>query len=219
MTATIDDLTERRMARRREPTPLDVFMEKSKAIRKITDTIALHHAQAYTTAAEAHLKDDEGRIDYGRLEDADIQKKFAENMRDFYVGKAREYFKIGAETKLNEEQIEMLLSSYAGITYSELLRIIQQTGEGFTLEAFRSVSDKFKKSIQDKLEPHAASHITQEHVPGIVKQMGLEDRLDASKMRVEDIVGLMAAYHTNAGVISPRDYNRAIYRRPEPKAA
>ncbi|GEM_PF-3346221 len=208
------------MPKKRELSPLELYAEKHKAVSKVVDSIELHHFGAYTSAAEAHLKDAEGHIDYSKLEDAAVQGKFAEHMRDFYVDKARQYFGMSKETKLTEAQIEMLLSAYSGITHSELLQTLRTHGEKFTVDEFaKLITDPrqgIKAAIRNKLLPHTYGHITREQLPGLVKEMGLEDRVDATKMDVEDIVPFLASYNTNRVV--PMDlYKRKVYHKAEQK--
>lgn len=208
------------MAKKNGLSPLELYAEKHKAVSKVVDSIELHHFQAYTSAAEAHLKDAEGHIDYSKLEDATVQGKFAEHMRDFYVDKVRQYFGMGKETKLTEAQIEMLLSAYSGVTHSELLQHIRTNGEKFTVDEFaRLITDPqqgIKQAIRRKLLPHTFGHITREHIPGLIKDMGLEGKIDATKMDVADIVPYMSQYNSDK-VVPMSMYKRKIYHKPEPK--
>lgn len=201
-------------------TPLQLFTEKKKAVKKLTDTIQLHHEQAYTSAAEKHLKDKGGLFDYGKLEDAATQEKFAEHMADFYVTKARDYLGVGKDVKLNEHQVDMLLAAYSGITRSELLDVVRKSGEDFTLNAFKAVVDRVMQQIGRRLDSTAASHVKAEHKVGIVKEMKLEDLVDPTKMTIEQVAELMQAYHANEGVIPPKSYKKEIfYRKPAEKKA
>mgnify|MGYP001594096974 CR=1 FL=1 len=200
-------------------TPLQLFREKTKAVKKLTDTLYLHHNEAYNVAAKEHLMD-KGQVDYSRLEDDATQEKFALHMADFYVTKARQSLGIGKDVKLDENQTNMLMMAYAGITKTELLELVRTNGEEFTLEAFKGVADRFKKSVHDKLAPTAAEHITRKHIPGVIKEMKLEDMVDASKMDVGDVIQLMGSYHLNEGVIPSKAYKKAIYyKQPHAKAA
>lgn len=192
-------------------TPLQLFTEKKKANRKLADTIQLHHEQAYTSAAEKHLKDKEGLFDYSKLENAATQEKFAEHMADFYVTKARQYFGVGKDIKLNEQQVDMLLSAYSGITKTELTDTIRKAGEDFTLDTFKSAVDQVRQQIGRRLDATAASHVKEEHKVGIIKEMKLEDLVDATKMTAEQVIGLMQTYHANQGLVPAKSYKKEVY--------
>lgn len=195
-------------------TPLQLFIEKKRAVRRLTDTLYLHHDEAYTTAAKEHLMTKEGAVDYTRLEDAATQEKFAQRMTDFYVTKAREYLGIGKDVKLDANQINMLLMTYAGITKEELQQLVRESGEDFTLEHFKSVADRLKQQVHQRLDATAGSHVKDEHKAGVIKEMGLEDIVDTSRMTTQQLTGLMSIYHANEGVIPPKAYKREIFYRP-----
>lgn len=192
-------------------TPLQLFTEKKKAAKLLADTIQMHHEQAYTTAAEKHLKNDKGLFDYSKLEDAATQEKFAGHMTDFYVTKAREYFGVGKDVKLNEHQVDMLLAAYSGITKTELTDTIRKSGEDFTLDTFKSAVDQVRQQIGRRLDATAASHVKETHKAGIIKEMKLEDLVDATKMTAEQVIGLMHTYHANQGLVPAKSYKKEVY--------
>ncbi len=204
-------------------TPLQQFMEGRKAVKRLADTLYTHHQEAYTSAANVHLKNGRGQIDFSQLEDAAVQEKFAQQMTDFYVAKAKENFGIGKDVKLDPIRVNQLLFAYAGITKDQLIRLIKQRGENFTHEHFSSVAKELSDSVHERLAPTAAEHVKPEHIPGILKDMKLDDIVDATKVRLEEVVGLMGVYHAQGGVVPPPSYKNAAYlkkqREPAPAGA
>ncbi|MBI2133900.1 hypothetical protein HYU11_04415 [Candidatus Woesearchaeota archaeon] len=201
--------------KKKEPTALETFKAKRKAIDQLIHTIELHHHDAYITAAKKHLSDG-NVIDYSRLEDTAIQDKFAQEMTDFYVEKAKTYFGISPDKALDDQQIEMLLLAYAGITKSNLFELTRRYGEDFTLRAYRGQIDQVQEAIAKRMLPLAETHIKDEHKAGIIKEMSLEDKIDASKITTPQLAGLMHEYH-GKGAVDARSYKREIYKKPAPK--
>ncbi len=199
--------------KKKGPTAFETYKAKRKAIDKLVDTIYIHHHEAYTSAAQKHLKDEKGLIDYSKLEDVATQDKFAQEMTDFYVEKAKSYFGIGKDKELDEQQIEMLLMAYSGVTKTELFTLARKYGEDFTLPAYKQTIDDVQKSLMKKLTPLTTAHVKDEHKGEIIQEMGLEDRIDSAKITTEELSALMHEYHNKGGMLDPRLYKKAIYRK------
>jgi len=207
-TATQEKVEEKKLTTKEV---LDLFFDKKNAIKKITDTMYLHHNDAYITAAKEHLTDKEGRIDYSLLEKDNIQQKFVDKMTDMYVSRAKEYFHVDKDVKLDEFQQALLLSAYSGITRDELLDLVKNKGEGFDLEAFKGVADKLVKNVHQKLTPTASSHIKKEHISDLVKEIGLEGKLDPEKMKVEHLIQVLHNYDPKYKTIPLAMYEKEPY--------
>lgn len=180
-----------------------------KKARKIADTTEHEHSVAYSTAAEALLRDEEGNIDYELLENPDVQQQFADKMTDHYLSKANKLFK----AKLKKEDVfqkDLLLRAYAGITKTELEHLIRTHGKKYTLPRHEEVKSELMKKIRQELHRTAASHLKEEHVTDLVRHMGIEDIVDASKMRIEDAASLYPLYKER-GPLSEETI-RDIYR-------
>jgi hypothetical protein len=190
---------------------------KHETVDMLVDTIEHEHQQAYSTAVEKHLKNDEGQVDYGRLKETGIQRKFAESMAEHYVEKAREKFGISKDKRLSDEEKSMLLTAYAGITKEELGSIIKQRKHRFTHNVFRNIIGDnergLKANIRNRLLGSAYEQLEEEDKPEIIKSMGKEAELDPSKMTLEQAVSLLQTYHNNSGVLPPDAYEGEIYHK------
>ncbi len=202
-------------------TLLGEFRTKYDAVKRLADTIELHHFKAYTDAATGLLSDKEGNIDYQKLKDANIRSSMADKMADFYVSKAKEYFKVDDKaSKLSDMQKEMLLSTYAGITRGQLKSAIHNAEDEFTLETFKGLVSKIKQNVHNQLRPSAFAHISgsKEHKKSVLKEMGLEGKIDAELVELEDVNRLMETYHVNGGVLPPKEYQKlAAYKATQNK--
>lgn len=190
---------------------------KHETVDMLVNTIEHEHQQAYSTAVEKHLKNEAGQVDYDRLKETDIQKKFAESMAEHYVEKAREKFGISKDKRLSDEEKSMLLTAYAGITKEELARVIKQRKHRFTHNFFRGIigdnEQGLRANIRNRLLGSAYDHFEDEDKSEIVKAMGKEAELDPSKMTLEQAVALLQSYHSNRGVLPPDIYEGAVYHK------
>ena len=176
-----------------ESGPIETLEQLLGKAKKIANTTEHEHTAAYTNAAEALLKDAEGNIDYELLEEPDIQDKFVDKMTDHYLKKAKDYFKSNV-SKGDKFQTDLLLEAYAGITGSQLRSMIKTHGKDYTHQQHEHARGELVKRIRQKLNQTAASHLKDEHVPDLVKKMGIEDIVDASKMKAEDAAELYGVW-------------------------
>ncbi|MBI4438582.1 hypothetical protein HY640_01475 [Candidatus Woesearchaeota archaeon] len=226
MAATIDDLTEYRMATQKEPTPFETFARKRKTIDNLVNKLSIEHHKAYIAATEEHLKVEDG-YSYDKLEqDDDVRKRFAQTMAQFYAKQAKSFYGIEEGKKLTDEQTSLLIDSYAGITEDELLTLIRQHGKDFTEEAFRSVIDELKKKVSSRLVPGATKHVELKHREGILREMNQLDRpitmrdktgkekeywISPESMKVEKLKSLMETYHLNNEHIPVKAHRGELY--------
>ncbi len=132
-------------------------------------------------------------------------------MTDTYVSKARSYFGMGKDVKLDEFQTNMLLQAYTGITREELLQHIRSRGKGFTLDHFHQTLEEILKNVKNRLRPVAFEHVGKEHRESVVKEMGLEGKVDPGKMDVNELYNLMETYHVADGSVPGRAYKGKLY--------
>mgnify|MGYP001617040023 CR=1 FL=1 len=189
---------------------LQEFGVKYDTVQRLADTVELHHQKAYTEAALKHLKDKEGNLDYKLLKDSKVRSAMADQMADYYVEQAKEYFRVDEKaSKLSDMQKEMLINAYAGITRGQLKSEIHRAEEEFTLQHFGRRVDEIKRRISEQLVPATYAHIqdTPEHKKAILKELDLEGKLDAELVRVEDLIPLMAQHHRD-GAVPQRLYEK-----------
>lgn len=190
------------------------FLKHKKLFKKANRILATtdrEHRRAYDVASELIL-DEEGLVDYEKLDDADMQLKFADKMADHYLSKAKQHLKSKASGE-DEFENELLRKAYAGTTKAELRQYVGEHGSKFTFDRFNQhdVKGKFMREVTHALSGAASSHIREKHIPHVVKFTKSGEFLDASKMGLEEAVALLSEYHT-AGVISPEHYRNATYR-------
>lgn len=192
-------------------TLLEEFGIKYDAVNRLADTVEIHHQKAYTEAALKHLKDKEGNLDYKMLKDSKVRSAMADQMADYYTEQARKYFKLDEKaSKLSDMQQEMLINAYAGITRGQLKSTIHKAEDDFTLQHFGEIVGRIKQRIGEQLGPAAYAHIEDrpEHKKAILKELGLEGKIDAELLRMEELQQLMELHKKNEGVLSPKSYQK-----------
>lgn len=207
------------------PEHIKTFYEKKKKLDMLLNTTELAHSDAYNSAAKEVLKNEEGKIDYNLLKDEDKREEFAKKMADYYVSAAQENLKSelgkGKDGKEADEfEKDILVKSYAGITYSELKKLVHENKQKYTLKAHKGISDRLVKKQSDELGPIVGNHLKEEHISDIVKHIkGLGDMVDSERMRVEDASELLDAYDEGRGAVTHDMIENKHYYKKIKKAA
>lgn len=198
------------------PEHIKKYKSLKKKAKKITDTTEIEHSKAYLAAAEI-LKNEEGQIDYEKLEEPEVQEKFVSKMTEHYLERANKYF--GSKVKPEDElQVNQLLKTYAGITRDQLSRFVKTFGEEYTQKKHEAVRDKFMDEVREELAKTTAAHLKEEHAPDFLKGMkGIDDIVDKEKVTLNDALILYNIYE-KYGDITPKSI-KSTYRameRPSP---
>ena len=203
-----------------KPSHLELLANKAKTATRLADTIEIHHEQAYLKAADTHLKGEDGLHDYSRLKDKDVRDKFAEEMTSFYVDKARAYFKIDKDHKLDDMQTDLIMQAYAGITRSALKERLKQLRHRFTLEEFKPLVAEIKQEVRQKLNTSITSDLKEENIDSMVEEMGLQKEIDPNKLPLEEAKLMALNYIANDSHVPKNFYEGKVYhRKPEPAKA
>jgi|SRR3989338_2003478 len=171
---------------------------------KLHDTAAHTHQAAYKGAVDKHLIGEDGEVDFDKLDDFKVQKEFIDTMTDAYISKAKQHFKIDRSKEkkndLDELEKDMLMQAYAGVTKGMIKQYVNRYGKNFKHATFNQFSQELTENLQKQLYASAASHLEEEHVPSIVKYMGLESKLDAEKINVQEATRLLEVFHRDGGI-------------------
>jgi hypothetical protein len=200
------------------PKHIKTYHENLEKERKLIDTTDHHHRFAYEHATDKILKGKDGLIDIKLLNKDEHQKKFADEMADFYIDKALDYFnykkpgeKLKDSVKLDIFQKDMLMKSYANVTRGQLTKIVAEEGERFTYDRFDSrYKEHFMRDIREQLSAVSMQHLKQEHLDDIVKYTGAKDMVDVKAMKVEDGARLLKHHHLAGGVLPKKDLDNII---------
>ena len=172
---------------------LKKWKDLRKKAKRIADTAEHEHSKAYLNASEKYLKDNEGNINYEKLEDNNIQKSFTKDMTDHYLSKAKQHF--GANINKNDKmKVDMLMDAYAGVTSTELKRMVKETGKKFTLKLHEAQRGNFVNKIRNKLYDTASGHLTDKHVDDIIKYSKAGHVVDSKKMNIDDAINIHDIY-------------------------
>lgn len=196
------------MAKKEEkPEHIAKYERLRKKFHKLLHTHSHHHTKAYLDAAEALLKDEEGNIDYEKLEDKNTQEKFVDKMMDFYLSKAKGVFKGKPKDEFEES---LMMRYFDTFTREELARLIKQHGKNYTAELHEQQKEKLQEGLIGKIGhlPHA--HFREEHLPDIIKYVNAQDLVDPSKMRLEDALSLLGIYHKTGEIGIPEEAIRKM---------
>ena len=160
-----------------EPEAVTKYYKLKKKVTGFMRTVDRHHRQAYDHAVDEVLGDITNLDD---LDDSKKQLAFADEMSNFYVEKAKKYFK--TDKDLDELEKELLVKAYANSSKQTLRELVKQNGGDFEFDKFYvNAKQVFIEPIRKQLTLAAGYHIKEEHLDDIIK-------------------------YTNAGELLKRDY-------------
>ena len=191
---------------------------------KLFDTATHTHDAAYKAAIDKHLIGEDGEVDFDKLDDLKVQKEFIDTMTDTYISKARQHFKIDRSKEkkndLDEIEQDMLMKAYAGVTKGTIKQYVNAHGKNFKRPVFNQFTQQYTRELQQQLYQSAAAHLEDEHITDIVKHIGLESKLDAGKINVQEATHLLEAFQREGG-ITDNDLRQMIpnyqAKKPKPK--
>jgi hypothetical protein len=188
------------MSKQKENVP-DYILKHKKLYESsdvILDTLNQGLMIGYTKAVEKHLTEKDGKIHFKSLKDNKTQQEFVETMVDHYVSDAQKALK--SEGKLDQLEKDMLLNAYQGTTTGRLKQLVSQYGAKFKHDVFKGLSGQMVKNVQERLYDSASAHLTQDHVGEIVKHVGLEGIVDATKVTDKEAGKLLEIFHEDGAV-------------------
>ena len=165
--------------------------------KKLADTAGHTHTEAYTAAVNKHLMDGK-EVDFERLDDSKIQEQFVKTMSDMYISKAKDHFSISKD--LDDLEKEILMQAYSGVTRQQLQQAVGKYGKRFTHQQFDGLKSRIQNAIGERLYASAGGHLKDEHVKGIIKHLGLEDKVESSKIDAEEARQLLEVFHREGSV-------------------
>jgi hypothetical protein len=200
----------------KKPDPIGLYKKQYDKAKKLITTTHSAHSEAYTTAQNKVLKDKDGLIDVSLLDKEENQDKFLDTMIDFYLDKAVKSLNIKEKPKDAVDQ-DRILRAYANVSRTELQRYIKTHGKDYTLDKHEGIRDELMKKIRSDLIASAGGHLRDKHVKALIKEMKLDDIVDASKLQIDDAMDLFNFYDMkNRSPISHEDirsYHRQLNRQ------
>ena len=201
------------------PEHIKTYHENIEKERKLIDTTDHHHRMAYEHAVEKSLKSKDNLIDMRLLKQDEHQLKFADNMADFYLDKALDYFNykkpgetLKADAKIDIFQKDMLMNAYAGVTQSKLRQIVNAEADQFTFDQFnRKYKARFMQDITEQLQAVSMQHLKPEHIDDVVKFTGAKDMVDPKLLKMEDAANLLRNHYEAGGVLPKKDLDNIVH--------
>jgi hypothetical protein len=199
------------MAEYKETENIKTYKKLKKHTEKAIDTLSLHHDKGFIESAEKHLKDENGQIDYSLLEHTDIQTEFIKDLTKFYLKESSNYFNKINPKELNEGQKELLMNAYAGVTESQLKKIVADYGEDLTLDKYQALKTEFMKTTKQHLIKSSSKHLTKDDLESIIKYIpNIEKVVETDKMTIEDASNFLETFETYGALTKEGVKNYAL---------
>jgi len=179
---------------------IEEFFQRSKKVNKIIDTTTNVHTEAYQSGLSLdEMRDEEGNIDYKKLNDEGIQDKFLEKMVDTYLEGAVKDLKLKEKPEDYLEQ-DRVLQAYIGVTRSELKKKLRKDKSKYTQVAHEELRDKLIKAQKEKLFPLRAEHFEDKHINDILEHTGADLYLNSDNIiSVNNVVPFLDLYKEKKG--------------------
>lgn len=192
-----------------------------KHASKLLDTTSHVHSMAYSKAVDEHLMDKSGTVvDFEKLDDHKVQQMFVKTMSDMYVKAATDHFKVKGD--LGDLEKDMLMQTYTGFTRDQLKDIVHTYGKRLTHSTFEGLKQNFQRNIEQRLYTAAGSHLEESQIETILKHAGVANKVDSSKVTLEEARRLLEIYHEEGSITDPklREVVRAFkFKKKEEKKA
>jgi hypothetical protein len=186
------------MSKEKIPKHITKHLRLKKKLKKLLDTHEVEHSQAYTKAANELLKDEEGNIDYEKLEEVKTQDKFIDKMIGHYISRAKQTFK-GFKPK-DEIEEDMMLRAYGTHTRGQLSQLVRGYGKKYTIATHEEGRNKLVKELAKELSPTASAHFKDEHIEDIIKYTKSGDVINESLFGIHEATNLLNLYEETGAV-------------------
>jgi len=202
------------MAREKElPKHIKEFYDRDDKVRKLLDTTHAVHSEAYQKGLDV-LRDEQGRIDYQKLEEVKVQDQFLDKLMDHYLTAAVRDLGL-KEKPIDTFEQDVILQKYIGVTRGELQRIIRKNKGDYTLEAHEGLRDKLIKKQTQELMPLRHGHLEEGHIEDILKHTGVDKYIAKDRIQTGHAATILDIYKQK-GEVTLSDLN-GIVKTPEEK--
>ena len=168
---------------------------------QMVDTSRHVHAKAHSLFVEKHLTDKEGVVHMDWADNPDVQEKGARTMADFYDNNIKQYLKIAKD--LNENEKGLLSRAIHQVALPELKGLMREHGKNLTSTLYAQIAEqRLIPQLQQNLYSSAAAHITEKHIPGATKYLGLEGKLTHA-LDKDELSALLQRHH-DEGVVTDK---------------
>ena len=188
---------------------LDKYKRLHSHAKLLVDTANVTHTEAYLKAVNTHLRNDKGEVQFDKLDKESVQREFKKTMSDFYVQKAKDYFK-SAKGDLNEFEKDMMMQAYIGVTDSALEDMIYNQGKKLTPTAFEELKQRtLQRQFEQRMYGVAGGHLSNEHIEDIVAHVGIKDKVKDKMLSLQEALQLLQV-HTQEGEVTDSNLRQIV---------
>ncbi|GEM_PF-4099975 len=174
---------------------ISLHKKKHEYAKRAVETHKHHSSAAYLKAVEEHLLDDNEQVDIDRLQEEDVQEKFAKTITDYHLDKAKKAF--GIKELKTDHHAAQILQAYMGSTPQLIQETVKTYGSQLNHDFYHQrIIPQLTQQVQRLLYQTSTSHIKQEHVAGITKKLGIEEKL-AAPLNVDEAKEVLNAWQEN----------------------
>lgn len=201
------------------PKHIEKFYDLHEKVDLMMQETDLSHMDAYL---QAHKWLEGKKKTHKDLDDEKLAEEFVNKMADIYVSKIKKRLGIKEDEKMKDLDEELLMSTYAGISKSQLMDVVKRTGKAYTARAHTAGAAKWVKDLENKLRGVASASIEDKHgkdVLDYMKSLGhTVEFLDPDKLRRDDLADMLSDYRKGEGRIPTREeYRKHVAYKKEEK--
>ncbi len=164
MISSIDDI----MAEKKKFEPFKTYEKLSKASDRIIGMMDRTHREAYQEFESLVVSKDGKDVDLNKFkDDEDLQEQGVQKMKGTILKYSKKALSAEPTNKFEEE---MLMNATAGVTETELRRIVNTYKHKLTFDQFKDIYDKqMKPKVANVLHKAAGGHLTDKHVDDMLE--------------------------------------------------
>jgi hypothetical protein len=189
------------------PEHIQNFKKRYKNIKMMLNETDSNHKKAYSHAVDELIKEKKSTLD---LDDADVAKKFANNMANFYIKHIEDKF---SGNKLSDIDKDMLLKQYAGVTRAELEQYVTQYGKQFE-EMLPRIHQQHINKLEEELNTNMYKLVEKNHIEDIAKFTKLKN-IDHNYLQEKDAGEILHQYFENNGQVNEHKFRHKVFYKKE----
>ncbi len=181
-------------------------LEKHKKLhyhaKRLVDTVGQTWMEGYVETVNKHLRDKKtGEVDFEKMDDEAVHGQFKKDLKDFYVSKARDHFKVEKKKgDLNEFDRDALLRMYMQTTEEGIDEMVNSYGKRLTHRVFEEQKAQFQNQLQQRLSAVVGNDLQNEDIESIIKYAGIDTKVNSKLVDLNEAKRILDAYHSEGSL-------------------
>ena len=188
---------------------LNDYLNLKKDAKKRIDTLQFNFRTAYNKAEET-TKDSAGYIDLDALKNSSDRNTFATTFNKEILHSVKKYLNVHHRTKFDVFQENLLMKGFMGFTGTQINHLVDDSKENMNYEGMAKSLEESITNVMKEISMVPSTKLKDGDANDVVSYTNLVGIVDPTKIRVHDMMELIAEYEKN-DIITPKFVNEKSY--------